>query len=342
MIEFHIDKNSTVALYKQLINDIIAAVKDNQAVPGQMIPSMNELSDKLGISKETVKKAYGILRDKSVIEARQGKGFYISGKKRKNNLSVLFLFDKFNNAKQSIVEGFNKTIEQKCKETILIYNQDVKLFEYLIQENLDNFDYYVIAPHFKTNAPGKEKVIRTIRRIPFSKLIIVDNQLNELKGNYGVAYQDFSADAYNCLKMASDEFHKVSRITVITRPSSLYCQYIRNGIAKFGEESNIETEFITGAPQKIRPGEAFFLLHSEPDTGLPDIMKCAQNSNLEVGKDFYIISYNDSPLDSLVLGGLTTISTNFNEMGQEAARMINSRQMRRTHIPFGMKKRYTF
>lgn len=342
MIEFHIDKNSTVALYKQLVNDIIDAVKSNQVTPGQLIPSMNELSDRLGISKETVKKAYCILRDKSIIEARQGKGFYISGKKKKDSLSVLFLFDKFNNAKQSIVEGFNKAIEQKCKETILIYNQDVKMFEYLINDNLGNFDYYVIAPHFKTNARGMEKVIRTLRRIPFTKLILIDNRINELKGNYGAAYQDFSDDAYNCLKQASEEFNKVSRITVITRPSSLYFQYIRNSIARFGEESNIETDFITGAPKHVRPGEAFFLLHSEPDAGLPAIMKCAQASNLEVGKDFYIISYNDSPLDSLVLGGLTTISTNFDEMGQEAARMINSKQMSKIHIPFGMNKRHTF
>lgn len=342
MVDFHIDKYSTIAIYKQLVNEITAAVRDNKVSPGQLIPSMNELSDRLGISKETVKKAYGVLREKSVIESRQGKGFYISEKKRKDSISILFLFDKFNDAKQSIVEGFNKEVISKCKETILIYNQDVKMFEYLINESLENFDYYIIAPHFKTNAEGMEKVVRTLRKIPFSKLILVDNHVADMKGNYGVAYQDFADDAYNCLMQASDDFRKVTRISVITRPSSLYCQYIQKGIARFGEECGIETKFFTEVPQEIGQGEVFLLLNSELDAGLLAIVRCAEKSGLEVGKDFYIISYNDSPLDCLVLGGLTTISTNFDEMGKEAAIMVNTKQMRRIHIPFGMNKRHTF
>ena len=342
MIEFHIDKDNTVAIYKQLVNEISAAVKDRKLLPGQLIPSMNELSASLGISKETVKKAYGVLREKSIIESRQGKGFYISATKRKDSLSILFLFDKFNDAKQAIVEGFNKEVDLKCKETILIYNQDVKMFEYLVNENLGNFDYYVISSHFKTKAEGLEIVAKTLRRIPFSQLILVDNRFPTLKGNYGVAYQDFADDAYNCLMQVSEEFRKVSHITVITRPSSLYCQYIQKGIARFGEECGIETKFASGVPTKIDKGEVFILLNSELDAGLLGIVNCARKSGLEVGSDFYIISYNDSPLDCLVLGGLTTISTNFEEMGQEAARMVNSKTMKTIHIPFGMNKRHTF
>ncbi len=342
MIDFHIDKDSTVAIYKQLVNEVASAVRDNRLLPGQLIPSMNELSDRLGISKETVKKAYGVLREKSIIESRQGKGFYIREKNREDSISVLFLFDKINAAKQSIIEGFNSEVDSRCKETILIYNQDVRMFEYLVNENLGNFDYYVIAPHFKTNAEGLEKVTRTLRRIPFSKLILVDNRIKTLKGNYGVAFQDFEEDAYNCLMQVSDEFRKVSRISVITRPNSLYCQYIQKGIARFGAESGIETVFLTGVPQGIIRKEAFLLLNSELDAGLLAIAKCAEESGLEVGKDYFIISYNDSPLDCLVLGGLTTISTNFDEMGKEAARMVNTKQMRRVHIPFGMNKRHTF
>lgn len=342
MFEAHIDKDSTVAIYRQLVNEITSAVRDKKLLPGQLIPSMNELSEQLGISKETVKKAYGVLREKSVIESRQGKGFYISDSKRKDALSIIFLFDKINDAKQSIVEGFNREIGSKCKETILIYNQDVKMFEYLVNENLGNFDYYVIAPHFKTNAEGMERVVKTLRRIPFSQLILVDNRVEDLKGNYGVAYQDFADDAYNCLIQVSGEFSKVSRITVITRPSSLYCQSIQKGIARFGKECGVETIFATEVPGKIKKGETFVLLQSELDAGLLAIAKCAENSGLEVGRDFYIISYNESPLDSLVLGGLTTISANFKEMGEEAARMVNTKKMTRIHIPFGMNKRHTF
>lgn len=63
---------------------------------------------------------------------------------------------------------------------------------------------------------------------------------------------------------------------------------------------------------------------------------------LKVGTDYHIISYNDSPVDRVVLNGLTTISADFNEMGREIARMINDRTLWKTHIRFKMNKRSTF
>lgn len=48
------------------------------------------------------------------------------------------------------------------------------------------------------------------------------------------------------------------------------------------------------------------------------------------------------PADRVVLNGLTTISTDFNEMGREIARMINDRTLWKTHIRFKMNKRSTF
>ena len=43
-----------------------------------------------------------------------------------------------------------------------------------------------------------------------------------------------------------------------------------------------------------------------------------------------------------VLGGLTTISTDFREMGRLAARMILDRKPSKIHCPFRMTRRSTF
>lgn len=51
-------------------------VRSGEYPDGCLLPSMNELSAVLDISKETVKKAYSILRNKGYIDAKQGKGFY--------------------------------------------------------------------------------------------------------------------------------------------------------------------------------------------------------------------------------------------------------------------------
>ena len=73
-----VDISSQTPVYKQLINNIEENVRDGALKEGDLLPSMNELSASLDISKETVKKAYSILRDKGVIEAIQGKGFYVA------------------------------------------------------------------------------------------------------------------------------------------------------------------------------------------------------------------------------------------------------------------------
>ena len=90
----------------------------------------------------------------------------------------------------------------------------------------------------------------------------------------------------------------------------------------------------------VKKGDAFLILTSQLDSGLIALVDNAKG--LTVGTDYYIISYNDSPVDRVVLNGLTTISTDFNEMGREVARMVNEKTLRKTHINFKMNKRSTF
>ena len=47
-------------------------------------------------------------------------------------------------------------------------------------------------------------------------------------------------------------------------------------------------------------------------------------------------------MNELVLGGLTTVSTDFVQMGRLAAEMILNRHMSKVHCPFRMNKRFTF
>ena len=67
-----------------------------------------------------------------------------------------------------------------------------------------------------------------------------------------------------------------------------------------------------------------------------------KENNLTVGVDVGLIAYNDVPLNSVVLGGLTTISTDFVKMGKLAAEMILSRKMTKIHNGFRMIRRNTF
>lgn len=342
MIQFHIDTGSKTAVYRQLVSEIVSAVRDGRLKAGEQIPSMNELAAILDISKETVKRAYGILREKGVLEAQQGKGFYVTDGSCKNSISVLFLFDKFSTYKQEIVRGFHDTLTGRSEDTILLFNQDLRIFEYFVNENLGKFDYYIVSPHFSLDGASQKKACKIVSRIPNHKLIMIDRWLSEIPGNYGAAYQDFASDAYEGLLQGADRFRDINCLRVITLPNSLYGPVIQDSVRKFVTELGVNVEFIYDTPGTISKGDVFLVLNGQLDSGLIALVDRANELGLAVGQDYFIISYNDSPVDKVVLNGLTTISTDFFGMGQEAARMINEKKMWKKHIPFGMNRRLTF
>lgn len=340
MIKFDIDTTSKTAVYKQLINAVSDAIRDGKLKTGELVPSMNTLSDTLGISKETVKRAYGILHKNGVLDAQQGKGFYVADQTAKDTASVLFLMDKFSIYKQEIVRGFHQELKGQSEDTILLFNQDVNLFEYFINENLGKFDWYVVSPHFSLDKKTQDKARKILKRIPNHKLIMVDHLMPGMIGNFGAAYQDFESDVYYGLEQGAEKLEKLGHLKVITLPTSLYGPIITKKVTEFCKEHRIKVEFLSEAPAKVNKDDVFLILTSQLDFGLIALVDNAKG--LTVGTDYYIISYNDSPIDKVVLNGLTTISTDFSEMGREAARMVNEKTLRKTHIDFKMNRRSTF
>ena len=160
-----IDLKSQTPVYKQLINSVETAIHNGEYRYGDLLPSMNELSLQLGISKETVKKAYSLMRDRGVISATQGKGFYVSSENSGQNPKILVLFDKLSTYKQVLFSSFSSTIGTRGEITIRLHNQQIDLLEYYIDENLDQFDYYVVTPHFPLDESTQRRAVKALMRI---------------------------------------------------------------------------------------------------------------------------------------------------------------------------------
>ena len=62
-----LETGSKAPIYKQLVEQFEDAIRSGKLVAGTQIPSMNDFAAQLGISKETVKKTYGILREKGLL-----------------------------------------------------------------------------------------------------------------------------------------------------------------------------------------------------------------------------------------------------------------------------------
>ncbi|MDE5889580.1 MAG: GntR family transcriptional regulator [Bacteroidales bacterium] len=342
-MKLQINSESRTPIYKQLVNQVERAIRSGKAENGELLPSMNELADSAGISKETVKKAYTILRDKGLLEARQGKGFYIMSGNDRHKLKVLVLFDKLSSYKQITFNRMLAEIGDRAELTIRLHNQSVDLLEYYLDESLDMYDYYVVSPHFPLDPVTQKKACRLLHRIPNRKFIMVDHWMPEIKGNYGAVYQDFSMDSYDCLAENIDRVRKYSKVNVISLPSSLYQEQIQQAIMKFCTNFDIDVEFHTGITAEItRKNELYILLNSQLESSLIDLAHISSEKELSIGSDIGVISYNESPIHEIVLGGLTTLSTDFDQMGALVAKMIIENKLSKVKCDFRLTVRSTF
>ena len=58
------------------------------------------------------------------------------------------------------------------------------------------------------------------------------------------------------------------------------------------------------------------------ESDLVNLVKKSREQLLKLGKEIGIISYNDTPLKEILAQGITTISTDFEQMGKTIANQI--------------------
>ena len=335
-----INKQDNTPLYRQICQQVRQQIRDGQLQPGQLLPSLNQLAIMLDISRETTKKAYNQLLREGLLIAQQGKGIFVAGRRETDKKEILLILDKQSVYNQILVQAFQDTLQDSVHITILLHSQNLDVLEYYLNQHLDRYDYYVISPHFPLDARSQARAAKLLRRIPNRKLIMVDNWIQDVPGNYGVVYQDFRHDAYEGLSEGKADMG--SQLKVMVLPQSLYGQIILESVYDFARENGIGVSVSDTVPDSLEKGDVVLVLNSQLDSGLALLARRIAEAGLLPGKDVRIIAYNEFPLNEVVLGGLTTLSTDFAEMGRQAARMVLSDTLCKVHNPFHLVRRSTF
>lgn len=73
-----IDITSSVAVYVQIENQIQFAIASGQLKAGDQLPSVRELSERLGVNPNTVAKSYRDLEVMGLLYTRRGMGVFIN------------------------------------------------------------------------------------------------------------------------------------------------------------------------------------------------------------------------------------------------------------------------
>ncbi len=78
-----INPESTLPIYKQLQRGIRMAIQDRALIPGETLPAERDLTNMLGISRMTVRRALDELVEFEFLERRQGAGTYVANRFQK-------------------------------------------------------------------------------------------------------------------------------------------------------------------------------------------------------------------------------------------------------------------
>ncbi len=269
-----------------------------------------------------------------MIDSVPRKGYFITDEQVKQDLKICLLFNKLSEHKKIIYDSFVATLGNDVSIDFYIYNNDFSLFKKLIAEKNQEYTHYVVLPHF---VEGGEEAYKVVDALPKEKLILLDKRMPEVNGVYGGVYENFEADIYNALKAALSTLKKYNSIKIIFPEGSYYPDEIKTGARQFCKEFGFRYHEISDIASETIEAGAVYISVMEED--LVTLIEGIMQSGFTVGKDVGVISYNETRIKKLILDGITTVSTDFHALGQQAAEMVLSGRKAHIEIPFKMVRR---
>jgi DNA-binding transcriptional regulator YhcF (GntR family) len=310
-----IDDSLGVPKYRQIINSIYSAISNGDLHLGDKIPSLNQICSEFELSRDTVMVAFNELKTKGVINSIPGKGYYINSVEINIDQKIFVLFDELNAFKEDLYTSVLNSLDARVTVDIYFHHFNIQVFKSLISESQGKYTSYVIMPATFTNTA------EIIAKLPKEKVYILD-RLKEDLVDYPVVYQDFEQDVYDALTDGLDLLRKYKKLIMIF-PGGKEPEGRMMGFQRFCEENGFASEIIRNLENKTaKKGEAYFV---PSDRNLVRLVKIAAEKDLKLGQDLGIVSFNDTMLKEVVSGGITTISTDFKQMGQTLAQMILDR-----------------
>jgi DNA-binding transcriptional regulator YhcF (GntR family) len=327
---FEINEDRKTPKYLQIIESITNAIKQGKLRKGDKIPSINECSNEYFLSRDTIQKAYDILEQRGVICAIKGKGFYINRTDIAKKYRILLLFNKISNYKKQIYNAFIETMGENAVVDLKIHHCNAKVLEGLILDNLYDYNYFVIMPHFYENI---QVAYELIQKIPSEKLVILDKDLTYVNKKYTAVYQDFKNDIVEALEPGLEVLRKYNKMILVHPKMVSYPIEIATGFRNFCMQNDFKNKVINeiNSNTAINKGEVYIVIE---ETDLVQLIKNCNSKKLRIGKDVGIISYNETPLKEILIDGISVISTDHAKMGETAAELILENRQEKIKNPF--------
>ena len=330
----HLDDYSANPKYLQVADSIKQAVLEGHLKINDTLPSINELSFELAVSRDTIEKSYRKLKSDGILGSVPGKGFFIKSNDIEKQLKVFLLFNKLSEHKKIIYDAFAAAVGDKASIDFYIYNNDFSIFKKLLARHVGTYSHYVIIPHF---IEGHEHAYQLIDTLPKDKLLLLDKLIPQIKGEYAAVYENFEKNIYEAMEQALPQLSKYHSIKLIFPEHTYYPEEIIKGLKRFCHQYAFNFSIIHEIENSVIEKGTAYINVMERDLVL--LIEKILEQKLQVGKEVGVISYNEIPLKKIILKGITTVSTDFYLMGKRAGQLILENSRDHVEVPFHLTLR---
>ena len=215
-----------------------------------------------------------------------------------------------------VYQAFLETINDQAEVDVFFHHHNFKVFEKLVDENLNNYTHFVVVTFFRENPSS------VLNKIPSHKRIVIDRNEQGLEGTYSCIYQDHKSDLVDSLTTLLPQLEKYKRLILVAPLEAFHAKDLIEGFETFAKKHKKNHKIIHQIqPDSFKKGDAYitFSRYDEDDV---DIIKLCRKESWKLGEDIGLISYNDTAVKEVLEEGITVISTDFRKMGEEAANAI--------------------
>ena len=307
--DFKLEEGSSQTKLQQLIHAVSEAINLGILKEGDFLPSVNQLSKDAGISRDTIFKAYSILKQRSIISSTPTKGYFVASE----SYRVFVLLDDFSGFKEQLYKSFRANLPDNYSVDLLFHHYNPEVFNQLILNSIGRYSMYIVM-----NIDNKN-LEEVVRKIDPKKLLILDMG-SDPKNEISYLTQDFNQAVYDCLNSGLELIQKYKEFVLVFPQNTPHPVETIDAFNRFCDDNLINHMVLDQIENReVQPGQAYLVIK---DSDLVKIVKDCKKNAYKIGTEVGIISYNDSPMKEIVGAGITVISTDFVRMGKDCANFI--------------------
>jgi DNA-binding transcriptional regulator YhcF (GntR family) len=306
---FNINHDSDIPKFQQIIYSINDGISKDVLSIGDSLPSVNSVCKDHKLSRDTVFKAYSILKDDGVIDAVPNKGYYVASKTKK----VLLVLDTFKAYKEVLYHSFINNLPETIITDVQFHHYNIENFKTIINNSIGKYYKYVIMGFDDETIPS------ILSKINNDKLLLIDWKINAAKENNCV-FQDFGQSFLDALKQGVDLFKKYKEIHFLYPSFTNHPIETVDYFKKFCKKYQFSFKIITKPKEFNIEKNIAYISVSDRMLGL--FLEQCRDKDYEPGVDVGFLSYNETPMKKFIYKGITVVSTDFKELGTKAAEFV--------------------